>query len=77
VWHVLQPAEPVKTALPAGAEVPELELELELPVDGLAPLEVDPEVEVDPEGVTPTGGGPLLGCLESHDWNAEGVTTRT
>jgi hypothetical protein len=65
---VLQPAEPVKTALPAAAEAPELELGL---VDGLA------AVEVDPEGATPTGGGPLLGCLDSHDWKAEGVTTRT
>lgn len=74
VWQVLQPAEPVKTALPAAAELPELGLDFELEVEL---VEVVAVVAVALGGGTPTGGGPLFGCLENHVWKAEGATTWT
>lgn len=78
VWQVLHPDEPVNTTLPADAEAELLEVAL---LDEVVLEEVALEGSADPTaafgGGVPTGGGPLLGCLESHAENAEGLTTRT
>jgi hypothetical protein len=70
VWQLLQPAEPVKIALPADALAPPLWLVVEV-----VPLGADAAAA--DEGGVPIGGAPLFGCLEIQAVKTDGETTLT